>query len=396
MTVTAHVATYAQLPLRIVGGRDCRLFAADGREYWDFYGGHAVCIAGHSRPEIRDALAAQADALAFYSNVLPLEVRDRAALRLTRFAGAGMQSVFFCNSGAEANENALKLAIQRTGRTRIAALTGGWHGRTLLALSATTDAKLLAPLAPLLCDCVKVTPNAIDELERIDETVAAVLVEPILSIAGIVELSAEFLKRLRERCTAVGAMLIYDEIQTGMGRLGRPFVAGAHGVHPDMLTSAKGLANGVPAGALFMSAEVAAGVKSGDLGSTFGGGPLACAAILATLEIIERERLCERAARIGESCRERLCVGPVTHVLGRGCLVGLKVPTGARPVQEALLTRGFITGTSADPAVLRLMPPLTLPEAAIDALAAALAALPGENTANVSPPIAAVATRERH
>ncbi len=385
--MTALIDTYAQYPLELVSGAGSRVRTRDGRELWDLYGGHAVCALGHSHPEIADALASQARTLAFYSNVVPLEVRTRAAEALVAFANsvgdkstpiggaahAGFASVFFCNSGAEANENALKLALQLTGRRKLAAIAGGWHGRTLLTLSATTDDKLTRPLDGALLPCVRLRPNDPADLAQLDHSIAAVMAEPIMSIAGIVELEPAYLQALRQRCTEIEAMLIYDEVQTGVGRLGRPYVAGAGGVWPDFSTSAKSLANGVPIGALLMAPAVAARVKQGDLGSTFGGGPLACAALLATLAVIERDGLLAHAARLGALCHERLHVGPVRAVLGRGCLIGLRVAGPAKRVQQTLLERGFITGTSADPSVLRLMPPLNTPVEALDELAAAMA-----------------------
>lgn len=369
---SALVETYPPMPLEIVSGRGSRVVDATGREYWDFYGGHAVALLGHAHPAVSTALAAQADRLAFYSNAVPLEIRTRAAERLCAFAPQGLEHVFFCNSGAEANENALKLAIARTGRTRIAALAGGFHGRTLLALSATAGEALRTPFSPLLADCVRLTPNEPVELTRIDATVAAVIVEPIQSLAGIRVLSGDYLRALRQRCDAVGTWLIYDEVQTGMGRCGRPLIAGEHGVLPDLATLAKGIANGVPMGALLMSPRVAAGLRTGDLGSTFGGGPLACAALIAVLETLEREVLVERAARLGDEMHAALRGGMVGEVLGRGGLIGLRLNTPAKPVQRELLSRGFITGTSDDPHVLRLMPPITLPFEAVHALAGAL------------------------
>jgi len=339
-----------------------------------------LALLGHSHPAIARALAEQAEVLAFYSNVVPLAIRDRAADAIAAFASGALDDrapwkVFFCNSGAEANENALKLALQQTGRRRIAAVTGGWHGRTLLALSATTDPKLTTPLEGVLVPCTRVAPNAPAELPRIDESVAAAIVEPILSIAGIVELNGEFLAALRKRCDEVGALLIYDEVQTGVGRLGRPLAAGRFGVKPDMVTLAKSLANGIPVGALLMNERVAARVKQNDLGSTFGGGPLACAAVLATLAVIEREGLMAKGAALGQAMHEKLRVGPVEAVLGCGCLIGLRTKSPAKPLQMTLLERGFVTGTSADPHVLRLMPPLMTPTEAIDELAAALKSL---------------------
>jgi len=374
-TRPALVPCYAQYPFALVSGRGARVRDADGREYWDFYGGHAVALLGHSHPAVAEAVGRQLRTLGFYSNVAPLAVRDQAAAALADFAGGELRHVFFCNSGAEANENALKLAIAQTGRTRIAALAGAFHGRTLLALSATDGAKLRGPFADVLVDRVRLGPNALEDVERIDESVAAVIVEPVLSMAGVVELSGEFLRKLRRRCDEVGAYLIYDEVQTGMGRLGRPLAAGRFDVRPDVVTLAKGIANGIPAGVVLMTPRVTQRIRIGDLGSTFGGGPVACAAILAVLETIRRERLVENAARLGEQMRSKLCVGPVESVRGCGCLIGLQTRAEAREIQQKLLERGFLTGTSADPHVLRLMPPINLPDQAIDELAAALSEL---------------------
>ena len=207
---------------------------------------------------------------------------------------------------------------------------------------------------------------------QIDATIAAVILEPIQSIAGIVELGGDFLRALRRRCDQTGTLLIYDEIQTGMGRLGRPLAAGDFGVTPDLATLAKGIANGIPMGAVLISDAVAAQIKTGDLASTFGGGPVACAAHLAVLDTIERENLVAHAKELGEAMRGQLCVGPVEAVLGRGCLLGLCVRGDAKSLHGQLIERGFITGTSANPQVLRLMPPINMPPDAVSELAVAL------------------------
>lgn len=375
MNQTALVDTYAQFPLALVSGRGARVTDAKGREYWDFYGGHAVALLGQAHPAVTQALSEQAGKLSFYSNVVPLEIRTRAAEALAAFAPDGLKRVFFCNSGTEANENALKLAIQQTGRARIAALHEAFHGRTLLSLSATAGDKLRRPFEKLLCPTLRLRANAVEDVKQIDESVAAVIVEPIQSMAGVIELTPEFRQALRAQCDKVGALLIYDEVQTGLGRLGRPFAAGEFGVAPDMVTLAKGIANGVPMGAVLMNARVASQIHGGDLGTTFGGGPLACAAMLAVLETIEREQLVEHAAALGHLMQRKLRVGPVRDVVGRGCLIGLRVAGEAKKLQSRLLERGFITGTSGDPNVLRLLPPINLPPQAVEELSAALAAL---------------------
>jgi acetylornithine/succinyldiaminopimelate/putrescine aminotransferase len=321
---------------------------------------------------VTQAVARQAETLTFYSAAAPLEIRRRAAEHLCRFAGAGLERVFFCNSGAEANENALKLAVQLSGRRRIAALHGAFHGRTLLALSVTDGDAGRAAARALLDEPLRLVPNDAADLARLDDTIAAMIVEPVQSLAGVVELHDSYLAALRRRCDEVGCLLIYDEVQTGMGRLGRPLVAGRAGVAPDMATLAKGLANGIPAGALLVTPRIAGALRLGDLGSTFGGGPVACAAMLAVLETIESDGLLKQAARLGEDMHAALCTGPVREVLGRGCLIGLRTTAPARVVQRALLDRGFVTGTSNDARVLRLMPAINTPLAAVQELAAAL------------------------
>lgn len=378
----AHVAVYAQYPFALERGAGARVWDSDGRAYWDLYGGHAVTVIGHAHPAVTAAVSAQCARLTFYSNVAPLAVRDAAAAELLRFADARLGGVFFCNSGAEANENALKLAIERTGRLRVAALHGGFHGRTLAALAATDSPKAHAAFGPHILPCTRLRPNALADVATIDETVAAVIVEPILSMAGVVTLEPDFLRALRQRCDDVGAWLIFDEIQTGVGRLGRPLAAGAEDVFPDLVTLAKGIANGIPMGAVLMRAAIAETIRVGDLGSTFGGGPVACAALRATLEVIERERLCAHAAAIERTVRASCRVGAVTDVIGRGALLGLRTSCPARPVQQALLERGFLTGTSGDPHVVRLLPPINTPLEAFEQLADTLRDMgaPGDAT----------------
>ena len=362
------VPTYAQLPLTLVRGAGAVVWDDEGRRFWDFYGGHAVALLGHSHPAIAEAIADQARTLAFYSNIVPIPIRDQAAASLASLAPPELRNVFFCNSGAEANENALKLAIQQTGRKRIAGLDGAFHGRTLLALSATDTPSLKKSLDGLLCPTLRIAPNQIAALQKIDESIAAVIVEPILSMAGVIELSPDFLRALQARCAVVGAMLIYDEVQTGLGRLGRPFAAGEHGIIPHMVTLAKGLGNGVPVGAVLLHERVAQRIQVNDLGTTFGGNPLAAAAVRATVDVLEREQLVARAAELGARMHERLAAGPVEAVIGRGCLIGLRVTCDAKKLHKELLSRGFVTGTSGDPRVLRLLPPLSLPFEAIDEL----------------------------
>ncbi len=368
--IPALLPTYAPYPFPLVRGEGDRVFDDAGQAWWDFYGGHCVCATGHSHPAVVKAVADQAATLLFYSAAAALPVRDEAAERITAFSG--MDSVFFCNSGAEANENALKLALLLTGRKHLGAFDGGWHGRTLLALSVTDDPKITQPYADQLVPTLRIPFGDLVALAAADfSDVAGVIVEPIQSMAGIKTASREWFQALRAKCDASGTLLIFDEIQTGMGRLGTPFAAQFYGVRPDFMTSAKGLASGVPMSALLMTAEVAAKLKGGDLGSTFGGGPLACAALIATVEAITTEGMLANAAAAAASLRQELAGSVVTEVLGEGLLLGLRCAHAAA-LKKHLLANHILVGGSSDPTVLRLMPPLNLSDEALDALIAAI------------------------
>jgi len=373
----ALLPTYAPYPFPILRGDGDMVQDAMGKRYFDFYGGHCVASTGHAHPRVAEAIAAQARELIFYSTAAELPIRSRAAEALLAFAGsgrdAGMAAVFFCNSGAEANENALKMAVRITGRKRFAAFQGGWHGRTTLALSVTDDPAISDPYAGLLAPCLRLPWNDLEALEQADfGDIAGVILEPIQSMSGIRPAEGPFLQKLREKATAAGTFLIYDEVQTGMGRLGHPFAAGLHEVRPDMITSAKGIASGVPMGALMLSATAAAAIRQGDLGSTFGGGPLACAALLATLQVIRQEGLMENARVREREIRAALEGTCVTQVKGSGLLLGLVVPGRAKALKAYLQDQRILVGGSSDPDVLRLMPPLNLSRAAVEALAAAV------------------------
>jgi acetylornithine/succinyldiaminopimelate/putrescine aminotransferase len=243
----------------------------------------------------------------------------------------------------------------------------------MLPLSVTDDPKLSEAYAPFLVPCTRLKWNDDAQLDAFDfSQVAAVIIEPIQSMAGVRVAAPGFLRKLREVTAAAGALLILDEIQTGMGRLGHPYAAGKYRVRPDLLTTAKGLASGVPMGALLMTAEIADSLKPGDLGSTFGGSPLACAALLATLDVIQGERLMARAVNAEAEIRRSLTGSCVAEVFGSGLLLGLRVPSRASALKQHLEHRGILVGSSADPEVLRLMPPLNLTDEAIAALAHAV------------------------
>jgi len=365
---------YAQLDLQPVSGEGPWLVMADGRRILDLYGGHAVAALGYGHPRLVAALRAQAERLTFQSNLLPLELRARACAALARFAPPGLDRVFLVNSGAEANENALKLAFKTPARTRVVAVEGAFHGRSAAAAAVTWGSEKWYGFPRKPFEVSFVSPQEPAALaHKIDERTAAMIVEPVQGVAGAVDLPADFLAEARRLTRERGALLIFDEVQCGMGRTGRPFAADHYGVTPDMLTTAKGLAGGFPAGALLTTHELAAGLEVGELGTTFGGGPMACAAIAAVLDAIRDEGLLENVRALSDRIRASCRVGPVTAIQGAGFLLGLVCSRPAREVQALLLDRDILAGTSADPRVLRLLPPYVLEPEHVDRLAAALA-----------------------
>ena len=372
----AHV--YAQWPIDVVDASGVHLHTRDGRRILDLYGGHAVAALGYSHPKLLAALEGQARSLIFQSNAVPLEVRARAATKLTKFAGLGLNTAFFVSTGAEANENAMKLAFKITGRRKIVAVEGSFHGRTAAAGAVTWGAMQKwygFPNAPF--DVEFVPKGEFAAIPRLIGTdTAAVIVEPVQGVAGAVDLGQPFLAALRARCDEVCAQLIFDEVQCGMGRTGFPFAANMYDVTPDMITTAKALGAGFPCAALLMADHVASHLKVDDLGTTFGGGPMACALIEAVVDIIESEGLLESIRKLSQRMRETCVVGPVIGVQGAGFLTGLRTRRPAKDVQRELLERDILTGTSGDPHVVRILAPFVLDETHIDALRDALAALP--------------------
>jgi acetylornithine/N-succinyldiaminopimelate aminotransferase len=364
---------YPHTPVEPVRGEGAIVTTRDGRALIDFYGGHAVALLGYDHPRLVAALAAQAKALFFQSNSVALSLRARAAERLVRFGPEGLTRAFLVNSGAEANENALRLAFRHTGRTRIVALEGAFHGRTAAAAAITWKSERWYGFPRPPFDVTFVPRGDLNALEAaLGADVAALIVEPIQGQAGAVDLGASYLAAARELTRNAGALLIFDEVQCGMGRTGHPFAAQAYGVTPDLLTTAKGLAGGFPAGAVLVSDAVAAGLKYGDLGSTFGGGPLACALIEAVIETIESDGLLARVRSLSALLRETAQVGPVKSIQGDGFLLGLRTSRPARQIVDELLEKGILAGTSGDPDVVRLLPPLILEESHVSVLAKAL------------------------
>jgi acetylornithine/succinyldiaminopimelate/putrescine aminotransferase len=371
----SHLAqVFAQYPIEVAHGEGVWLYARNGRKILDFYGGHAVAGLGYGHPRWLAALERQARQMTFQTNALPMAIRERAATRLVKFTGLGLDTVFFINSGAEANENALKLAFKMTGRGKAVALEQGWHGRTAAAGAVTWGALEKWYGFPRRPFDVSFTPR--DDpgavARHIDRDTAAVIVEPVQGVGGAFDVGKPMLEALRRRCDEVGAVLIFDEVQCGMGRTGAPFAANYHGVTPDMITAAKALGNGFPVSALLLSRRVAAAIKYDDMGTTFGGGPMACAAVEAVIDAIESESLLANVRQVSAYIRAHCLIGPVTGVQGAGLLLGLKTSRPAKEVQAALLEKDILTGTSADPRVLRLLPAYILNEGHVDQLCDAL------------------------
>jgi acetylornithine/N-succinyldiaminopimelate aminotransferase len=373
--VTSHLAqVFAQYPIEVAHGEGVWLYARDGRKVLDFYGGHAVAGLGYGHPRWVAALERQARQMAFQTNALPMLIRERAAARLTKFAGLGLDTVFWINSGAEANENALKLAFKLSGRSKIVALEQGWHGRTAAAGAVTWGAleKWYGfPRTPFdVSFAPRDNPAAVERF--VDRHTAAVIVEPVQGVGGAYEVGKPLLQALRRRCDETGALLIFDEVQCGMGRTGAPFAANFYGVVPDMITSAKALGNGFPVSALLLSQAVANRIKYDDMGTTFGGGPMACAAVEAVIDTLESESLLANVRQVSAYIRSSCMVGPITGVQGAGFLLGLKTSRPAKEVHAELLAKNILTGTSADPHILRLLPAYILNEGHVDQLSDAL------------------------
>ena len=368
---------YSQLPFVPERAAGCDLVTSDGRHILDLYGGHAVAALGYAHPHLLRAISEQAQRLLFQSNAVALDVRALATEKLLAVAPANLERAFFVNSGAEANENALRIACRATGRRKILALTHGFHGRTAAAASVTWGAAQSwygFPDKPFDVDFIP-RDDVLAARSMIDDSVAAVIYEPVQGIAGAFDLSFEFVEALRECTERTGSVLIADEVQCGMGRSGRFFATQAFDVNPDILTTAKGLGGGIPCGAVLCSRSLSDTVRPGDLGTTFGGGPVAAAAITAVIETIENEALLANVRERETQIREVCATGPVTRIRGMGLLLGLVCDRPAREIQTTLLEQDILTGTSSDPDVLRLLPPLVLQAGQVARLAQELAAI---------------------
>ncbi|CAB4939764.1 unannotated protein [freshwater metagenome] len=374
---SAHViGTYARLPVEIVRGAGSRVWDDEGHEYLDLLCGISVTNLGHCHPDVVAAVREQVGTLMHVSNLFHTEPAIRLAERLaTRSLGG---KVFFCNSGAEANEAAMKLARRARPRGEIVSVAGGFHGRTFGALSATAQESKQAPFEPLVPRVRAVAPTAEAIVGAVGPETAAVLVEVIQGESGVHPLAAETLIAAREACDRHGAALIFDEVQTGMGRTGSLWAYEQTGVVPCALTTAKALGGGLPIGALITGPRLADALKAGDHGSTFAGGPVVARAALAALELTDDPALLARVAQLGEHLREQLAaLDGVTDVRGRGLMIGFDLEGGRAPdFVLQLLTEQRLIANATGPETVRLLPPLTLSDAdAQDALARIAAAL---------------------
>ncbi len=357
---------YSLYDIEPVRGKGNYVYTADGTPYLDFYGGHAVISIGHSHPRYVDAVSRQVSQLAFYSNSVKNTLQQRLADLLGEISGYDDYQLFLANSGAEANENAIKLASFATGRRRILAFDKAFHGRTSAAVAATDYPRIQAPVNKT--DNIVFSPlNDIEAATRLLESqeFAAVIIEGIQGVAGIRMVDDDFLRRLSEVAAATGTLLIADEIQSGYGRTGKFFAHQHAGIRPDIITSAKGIANGFPMSAVLVSPEIRP--EKGMLGTTFGGNHLACAAAIAVLEIMRDENLVENAARTGERLIARLRAIPeIKEVRGRGLMIGMEIDGDASELRRKLLFGNHVFTGGAGIHTVRLLPPLTITDGEAD------------------------------
>ena len=357
---------YSLLDMEPVKAQGAYLWDKNGVEYLDFYGGHAVISIGHTHPHYVEKITDQLSKIGFYSNAVVNSLQVELAEKLGELSGYDDYELFLCNSGAEANENALKLASFTTGRERVLAMKAAFHGRTSMAVAVTDNPKIQAPV-----NCTdKVSFVALNDVEALKKELtsneyAAVIIEPIQGVGGIQVASDEFLKAAREACDATGTILIIDEIQAGYGRSGKFFAHQWSGVKADVITLAKGIANGFPVGAVMISPSIPA--KKGMLGTTFGGSHLACAAAIAVADVVKAEGLVENARKMGEKIIEGIKgVSGIKDIRGRGLMIGIDLSVPQAAFRKVLREKHHImTGLSGE-YTLRLLPPLMIGEKEVE------------------------------
>ncbi|MBQ4063277.1 MAG: aminotransferase class III-fold pyridoxal phosphate-dependent enzyme [Bacteroidaceae bacterium] len=351
---------YPLFDVNIVKGDGCRVWDDKGTEYLDLYGGHAVISIGHAHPKYVNYISKQVSTLGFYSNSVINTLQSKVAETLGKISGYEDYNLFFINSGAEANENALKLSSFKNGRTRVIAFNKAFHGRTSLAVEVTDNPKIIAPIN----SNGHTTYLPLNDIEAVRAELAkgdvtAVIIEGIQGVGGIRIPDAQFLQQLQEECNATGTTLILDEIQSGCGRSGKFFAHQWAGIRPDIITQAKGIGNGFPIGCVLISPKFQA--VYGELGTTFGGNHLACAAAQAVLEVMEEEHLLDNVNKVGDYLMEELKKIPqIKEVRGKGLMIGMEFEEPIKEIRRRLLFEEHVfTGVSGTN-VIRLLPPLTL------------------------------------
>jgi acetylornithine/N-succinyldiaminopimelate aminotransferase len=370
---------YPLMPVTPVSAQGCFVTDKNGQKYLDFYGGHAVISIGHNHPHYNKMITAQLGKIAFYSNAVINPLQEELAFRFGKISGCEDYQLFLCNSGAEANENALKLASFHNSRKKIVAFYESFHGRTSAAVAATYDQKIITPLNDQ--HQVEFIPlNDFDRAEDvIDDTVCAVIIEGIQGVAGVIEPSDKFLRHLEKICRKNGALLILDEVQSGCGRTGNYFAYQSSGIKPDVITVAKGIGNGFPIGAVMIAPHIKA--KHGMLGTTFGGSYLACAAALSVIDVMEKEKQMMNNRSLGQKLIEKLqSVEGITKITGRGLMIGVHFNQPIAPLRKHLLIEHRIfTGTASDPNIIRLLPPYCITEKEVKQVANAISEVPSLN-----------------
>lgn len=361
---------YPLFDINIVKGEGCHVWDSEGQKYLDLYGGHAVISIGHCHPHYVEKLTQQLNTLGFYSNSVVNRLQEQLAERLGKACGYDNYQLFLVNSGAEANENALKLASFHTGRKRILAASKAFHGRTSLAVEATDNPKIVAPVnANGHVQFLPLNDLEAFQSELAKGDVAAVIVECIQGVGGIRLATSEFMQGLRKACSENGTVLICDEIQCGYGRSGKFFAHQHTGVRPDIITCAKGIGNGFPMGAVLISPQFKA--VFGQLGTTFGGNHLACTAALAVLDVIEEEHLVENAASVGSYLLAQLKIlaaetPSIVDVRGEGLMIGIEFSDSIKTLRARLVKEQHVFTGAASTNILRLLPPLSLTKAEAD------------------------------
>ena len=358
---------YPLFDIEIEKAKDCYLWDKSGKKYLDMYGGHAVISIGHSQRNYVKAINAQVKKLGFYSNSIVIPIQKQLAYKLGELSGYNSYDLFLCNSGAEANENALKLASFHTGKKKIIAFEKAFHGRTSLAVAATDNPAVVAPVNET-DNIIRIPLNDVQALNEAftNDDIAAVIFEPFLGVGGVFSPTKDFIQEVASLCQSKKALLIADEVQSGYGRTGKFFAHQHFDVKPDIISIAKGMGNGFPIGGVLISPQIEA--KFGMLGTTFGGNHLACAAGLAVLEVVDRKKLVRNAEKMGQYLKEKLqAILQVKEIRGEGLMLGIELDKEVAPIRKRLLyDYAIFTGSSSNKHTIRLLPPLTIGKKQID------------------------------